>query len=414
MVNIITQPAKVGRKLRKPIHTFQLKTRPFQIQPFVIAPVLPGETLKNAMIQSRTVTQPIKNGLVGWWNEYYLFYVPHRALAISNDMQELMLQPAKDLSGLAAAALAETYHYAGVIDYASHCLTAVVDEFFRDEGEESADHLIGNLPAAKLNMQHWMDSVKDEDEVPGYTPDNAAVTPTPSTLDDYMLMFEHMRALNMVNMSYEDWLATYGVKVPRAEKQHLPELLRYVRDWSYPVNTVEPTTGVPASAVSWATQERADKDRLFKEPGFLFGVTVCRPKVYLKNQRGSGVHMLDTAFGWMPALMRDEPFTSLRKYATTTGPLNEINDAYWVDMRDLYLHGDQFLNFDPNTDTDGNTVDLPLAASATSMWYPSATDVDALFVGSTAATRQIRQDGICTFHILGTQEDNTPVYHTAP
>ena len=410
MVALLNSVPGTGRKLRKPIHTFNLKTRPFQIQPFLLAPVLPGETLKSGLLQSRTVVDPIKNPLIGWWNEYYIFYVPHRAMPAADTLVDLMLMPAQDLSGLHTAALAETYHYAASFDWASQCLTAVVNEFFRDEGEVSADHVIGNLPSAKVNLQHWMDSVKDEDNVPGYAPDNAAVTPTPSTLDDYMIQFEHMRAMGMVNMTYEDWLKTFGVNVPRPDKAHLPELLRYVRDWSYPVNSVDPATGVPSSAVSWATSERVDKERIFKEPGFIFGVTVCRPKVYLANQRGAGAHMLDTALTWLPALMRDEPFTSLRKYATTTGPLNEINDAYWVDVRDLFLHGDQFVNWNPNTETGVNTVDLPTAA--TSKWYPTATDVDNLFVGATTATRQIDQDGIVTLNILGTQEDHTPVYKT--
>ena len=116
--------------------------------------------------------------------------------------------------------------------------------------------------------------------------------------------------------------------------------------------------------MSWAQAERADKDRYFKEPGFLFGITCVRPKVYLQNQSMAGVNMLDTAFGWMPALMRDEPFTSLRKYAATTGPFPVVNDAYWVDMRDLFVHGDQFVNFAMAGVTNASLVALPGANTA--------------------------------------------------
>ena len=39
-----------GRVLRSPRHTFQLRQRPFEITPFLLAPVLPGETMKNLLI----------------------------------------------------------------------------------------------------------------------------------------------------------------------------------------------------------------------------------------------------------------------------------------------------------------------------------------------------------------------------
>ena len=69
-----------GRVLRRPQHPFQIRTRPWLLQPFFIAPVLPGETMENCLIQFRSVTDPIKSPLVGWWAEYYLFYVRHRDL----------------------------------------------------------------------------------------------------------------------------------------------------------------------------------------------------------------------------------------------------------------------------------------------------------------------------------------------
>ena len=411
-VNVLTSPARVTRRPRRPIHTFNIKSLPFQIAPFFVAPVLPGETMKSLTFQSRTVTDPIKNGLIGWWNEYYFFYVKHRDLAISQDMQDLMLQPAKSLTGLHTAAKAQTYHTAATVDYVQLCLNRIVDEYFRDEGHTVSDFVVGGLPLAALNMKHFMDSVTDEDDMPGGPVDNAAQTPTPSTIDDYLLQWEHMRALQVTNMSYEDWLRTYGVNTPKAEEAHKPELLRYVREWSYPVNTIGTSgtdLGVPSAAVSWAQSERADKDRFFAEPGFLIGVTVCRPKVYLGGQAGAGVQMLDTAFGWMPAVMRDEPFTSLRKYATATGPFPTIGDAYWVDMRDLFIHGDQFINYDPTVDDDPLNL-VAANAAAASRYYPVETDIRDLFVaeGTDSDEKQwVRQDGVVSLNILGAELDHT-------
>ena len=44
-----------GRVSRRPEHTFHVRYRPFQIQPVMIAPVLPGETMKQAQFQVRAV-----------------------------------------------------------------------------------------------------------------------------------------------------------------------------------------------------------------------------------------------------------------------------------------------------------------------------------------------------------------------
>ena len=57
----VSQVARMGRATRKPVHNFNLESRPFQIQPMLIAPVLAGETLSNLLLQSRVVTAPLKN-----------------------------------------------------------------------------------------------------------------------------------------------------------------------------------------------------------------------------------------------------------------------------------------------------------------------------------------------------------------
>ena len=72
-----------GRVSRRPEHTFHLRFRPFQIQPCLVAPVLPGETLKQAQFQMRAVADPVRNPLVGWWSSWMMFYVPFRALPTS-------------------------------------------------------------------------------------------------------------------------------------------------------------------------------------------------------------------------------------------------------------------------------------------------------------------------------------------
>ena len=79
MANVqVANLAQQRRVTRRPQHTFQLRHRPWEIQPFMLAPVLPGETMQNLLLQARVVTDPIKNPLIGWWCEHYVFYVKHR------------------------------------------------------------------------------------------------------------------------------------------------------------------------------------------------------------------------------------------------------------------------------------------------------------------------------------------------
>ena len=55
----IVNSARVNRKTRSPQHTWAVKQRPFVITPFMIAPVLPGETLKAGVMQARCVSDPL-------------------------------------------------------------------------------------------------------------------------------------------------------------------------------------------------------------------------------------------------------------------------------------------------------------------------------------------------------------------
>lgn len=402
---------RTGRVTRSPRHSFQLQHMPFQIQPFMLAPVLPGETLKNLLIQSRAVTKPILNGFVGWWLEYYVFYIKHRDLDGRDDFSEMMLDLDKDMSAYVEAANVSYYHAAGGINWSKLCLKRVVEEYFRDEGEAWDGFTINSLPAAKINTDSvWMTAVLDdnfvatEDEPITVGVDDIV---TASEIDAAMRTWQFQRANKLTEMDYEDWLATYGI-AKKPEEHNRPELLRYLREWQYPSNTVEPTTGVPSSAVSWAIADRGDKDRFFREPGFIFGCTVARPKVYLKNQDGNVADFMMDALSWLPAIMRDDPFTSLKKFADTAGPAaTVVTDAngYWIDIKDLFLYGDQFVNL--ATSTAGlNAVSLPAANMASQ--YPTETDVDGLFTGATDAVRVVTQDGVCQLSILGALDDTTP------
>lgn len=402
---IVSKVPTTGRVLRRPQHTFQLRHKPFVIQPFLIAPVLPGETMTNLLLQSRAVTDPLNNALTGWWLEYYIFYIKHRDLDDRDEFVKMVLQPGYDLSALHSGADPDTYHSGSGLDWSRACLRRVVDEYFRDEGEVYSDHTINGNPISKVQQRNWMDSLMLATVAEaGEGTIGPATTDTASEIDAMMLQWEHLRAMNMTTMSYEQFLETYGVHTSAAEHNR-PELIRYLREWQYPSNTVDPTDGSVASAVSWAVAERADKDRFFKEPGFIFGVTVARPKVYFANQDGAAVNMMDSALNWLPAIMMDEPATSLIELPAGSIPVSAGTAEMWADVRDLFLYGDQFVNY-ALTDADSHLLALPVL-DGTRTWYASTTDIDEMFVGATPASL-VTQDGIVSISVKGTQVDQTP------
>ncbi len=423
-INIVSEVPKAGRTLRRPTHTFYLATRPYVIQPFMIAPVLPGETLKGAVMQSRVVTDPVDSPLIGWWNEYYIFYVKLRDLDARDQITETMLTPGLVYNpGPTAGGVDDfrpTYEYNSSPMWVSQCLKRCVEEYFRDEGEgwNDGDYTLDGMPLASINQTHWIDSLKgassvavaqDQDFLPGQeVHEGGGVLPAHMVgWEAQFAQYEHMRALEMTAVTFEDWLRQFGVRAPKEVKEsHKPELLRYIRDWKYPSNTIDPATGAATSAVSWPIAERIDKDRFFSEPGFIFGVTTTRTKINMAYQGEAGVGMLRDAFAFLPAILQHEPYTSLKKFSDQDGPFRNIaREDYWVDLRDLYLHGDQFWNFNGGAAEAANAHTLampePLPNGTPGGFinkrFITGAMIDSFF--KNAAANKVRQDGVINLNI---------------
>lgn len=418
MRNRVVQPLRgMQRRMRRPQHTFQIKHKPWQIAPFMIAPVLPGETMKNLLLQARVISDPIKNRLLGWWCEHYFFYVKHRDLNIRESMINMVMDPEFDNSSIDEPGnIIQHYHTgnsaAGAINYVKYCLERVVDEYFRGEGDPdyaSGTHFVTNLPLAKVQEPGALDSLTKDDDMTTFDIDvdaNADDTITVGEISAAMQQYEFLRQNYAVELSYEDFLKSYGVRTAAVEI-HRPELLRFVRSWTYPVSAIDPTDGSAASAVTWNVSERADKDRFFKEPGFILGVTVSRPKVYFSKQWSNMASALNDAFSWMPAVLTNDPRTSFKHFADQSGPLgfDGDNEGYWLDMRDLFLYGDQFINFDLSS-TDAGFVALPTASMQKR--FVASADIDALFAAvASDAGNKIHQDGIVTLGIATHQMDTS-------
>lgn len=443
MVMSVATVKNTSRRNRNPQHRFQLRSKPWQIQPFMIAPVLPGETMQNLLLQARVVSDPVANPLIGWWAEYYIFYCKLRDLAYGQqgrsldesfllNVEKMVIDPAYDINTdhNVAGAVVPHYKYANTIDWVDRCLKRVVDEYFRDQDEEDSDALIDGVPAAKIMQDNVFNSLlNDADYAPvdlnvDTSDESSAGDPHHHTfsmreMNEALQRYQWDRLNNLTEMTFEEYVRTHGVRI-RTEEDHMPELLRYIRDWTYPTNTVEPTTGAPSSALSWSIAERADKNRFFREPGFIFGVSLVRPKVYLGLQQGAAVGLLTNATSWLPALLADDPFVSLKHVDNGAGPLPGLSDAngYWIDVRDLFLHGDQFINFDVDAaSAAGGAIALP--SNAGEHKYPTEAMADALFKwqgqmecgpsGEDACPvlEHVRQDGVVSLNISGVQVDST-------
>lgn len=405
-------PPLTARKPRRPTHPFYVKQRPFSLTPFFLAPVLPRETLDMLLWQSRAVTAPLRNPLIGHWLEYYFFYVKHRDLDDRATLTEMMLDPTAGTGITAAAATsAPLYTAQGMVPWASKILKRVTEEYFRLPGE-AWDVVVDaeGLPLVQRTQDDWLDSFQWESEMPvGGDVDldaDADGTITAREAQQQMQQYELLQQMGLVSSTYEEYLASNGIRVPTVE-EHRPELVRYVRHWSYPSNTIDPTDGSASSAVSWKISERADKRRLFTEPGFLIGLSVWRPKIYLGDQAGSASGLLDNLMAWLPKAMSGNTNASLRSFAATNALLPNLDpdatpgpaDPYWVDLRDLFLYGEQWLNGD-----DVPNFNMP--SSNGPRRYPPTADVVNLFPDS-ATNVFLRQDGVVSLTVMGDQVDNT-------
>lgn len=420
-----TNSPRQRRKHRRPQHPFNIRARPFEIVPFCIAPVLPGETLDDLFWQSRVVSDPISNALIGWHKEYYYFYVPLRALSGSllqnnffavDDIVDLFTLGEALATPVSGANDSVYYNFKNGIQYTQACLYCVVQWFFRDEDDPNLN-AISNYPGTYADRQNIFNSVKlesatgDDTELPGID-ELEELDVLPGYTNAYA-QWEIMRDAGWTDATFEDYLRSAGVSVAKEDdvdaagvKLIKPELIRFSRSWTYPTNAVDPTDGSVASAVSWSIKERADKRRFFKEPGFVFGCTVTRPKIYLGNQKGAAVGLLKTINHWLPPVLQGHPYTSVVEEldSVTDGILQNQTEDYWLDIKDLFLYGDQFTNI-AMAAAANHGLAIPDATVDNRMLFTDAL-VKSLFV-DTVTANYVREDGVTSLSILSPMGGDT-------
>jgi len=406
---------------RYPKHNFRCNSLPFTAQGFFLARVLPGETLNNLFFESRVITDPINNSIIGWKKEYFFFYVKASDLGIP-EFKEMFVDPNNaDLIALTALESPgnqlATYNAKGGIDWMALCRTRIVDEYFRDDGEVANDFKTAttyiNTPIVQIRENTWLDSLTDDSVMP----EGAAIAGATDMgdLDRLYNAFEQLQAMGLSNMTYEDFLRAQGIHIPDRDENR-PTMLAHFSDFTYPSNTVTQGTGAVTSACSWVFKQGTKKPFFFKEPGFLVGITVTRPKTYFSGLAGKVADFATRAWDWMPFYMMDMPETSLKYFAADTGPLGDrttATDDHWIDLRDELLYGDQFQNVVPFNAApvevgSENMVVGPTGLTATQkQWkYPSETAIKAMFK-TPAAAFFVKEDGYVSLSIKGKQVDYT-------
>ena len=416
MVRTLLSAPPTERVGRYPKHTFRVNALPFTAQPFFVAPVLPGETMNSLFFESRVVSDPVLNPLIGWKKEYHFFYCRMSDLGIDG-FKEMFIDPTNtDLAGTYGAAnnVAWTYTAKGGIDWTERCVDRIIETWFRDEGQTVSSHeTAAGVPIVQIRESSFLDSATDDADFAT----GAAISGATNAddLDRLMDAFEQLRALGIANMTYEDFLRSYGIAIPNKDEGK-PEKIQSFSEFTYPSNTIDPSNGTPRSALSWVFKNGIRKPFFFKEPGFLVGLSIARPKIYFGGLAGQAAGFMTRAWDWMPNYLEQMPETALKNFAADGGPLGDRTtptNSFWLDMRDVLLHGDQFQNvtaFNPVPADVGaeNLLALPRNDLSDASWkYPSEAMCKSFFVDAAGTKFYVKQDGYVSLSIKGKQVDYT-------
>lgn len=397
---------------RYPKHPFLVQSLPFTLQPMQIARVLPGETLQNVKFESRMVSKPVLNSIIGWKQHFFLFYVRITDL-LNEAMKEMFVDPtnAEITTGVEAANAPVWYCAKGGVNWMKLATYRIAETWFRDDGETATQYQTATgIPMVQIKQNSFLDSLTDKDLMP----EGAAISGATDAGDLERLMeaFEQLRALGIANMTYEDWLRSQGIAIP-GKDENKPELIAHWSDYQYPTNHIDTATGAPTSALSWVFNTGQRDPKFFPEPGFLVCLSVTRPKIYFGGLAGSACGFAKRAWDWMPSYVHDMPETSLKSFALDTGPLGDRTtnaDGYFLDMRDELLYGDQWQNVAAFGADPANTYAqhlLALPTGTTIGWkYPTEAMAKGFFVDA-VNNAYVSQDGYLSFSIKGKQVDFT-------
>ena len=117
------------------------------------------------------------------------------------------------------------YHPGSGINWVKECLIPVVEAYFRDEGDLWNAYVVDGEPIAQINGNGVFDSVAtaiESDRGDINLDLNADNTIKASEAAKALMMWEYLRSNNLTEMTYEDYLRTFGVKVDVVEEALAP------------------------------------------------------------------------------------------------------------------------------------------------------------------------------------------------
>lgn len=397
----VVQPGQTRtRKNRSPNFPVAGVLKPFGLYPVMIHPVLPGETLEHFQAKLRVLSKPVKHPLAGAWLETWLCYVKFTDL--DRALGDMFVSDSYSTAGHTAAANNERYFVkSGQIAWVQKCVERVHQAYFCHDNE--TPRTIDGVPQVKVNAASFYQNAIFEEAAISLGADV-------QTVEGQLTAFDMMRQMTMSELTYEKYLQQYGVQSVRTGIGD-PEILRYARSWTVPVNSVEPTTGQPSSAWVWSDEVVLDKPKLFQEPGFVVMLQTVRPKVFARNLASSMVGTLWGFSDWFPAYNLDQPGASAKVLSASAGVVTGQDTDVVYDHSDLLAHGEQFVNSTtppfalpmadiPQFETGKEPEDLRGE-------YASSADVDALFVSATATDKFCYYEGIVGLRVRGHVVDFT-------
>lgn len=406
----LTQPGETRRRtLRQPNFPLAGGIKPQGLYPMFFTPVLPGETLSQATYKATYVSSPVKSPLSGWWLETWLYYV--RLTDIDRQLGQMFIGQLTSNAGYTAPADRPRYFTkSGQIDWCYMATEVVHKHHFRDTGEARRD--IDGVPMIKRIANDWTESAIDESSIAG----SEAALGNAEDVTPQLQAFLMMRQMGMSALSYEDYLKTYGVPSVKVEEGE-PELLAYRRYWTLPSNVIDPATGLPTGSAYWRVDEKAEKPKVFKEPGFLIGFHAVRPKLFDGRQVWSRGASMWGFRDFIPSYTLTDPTAAIYNRDpfdmvefTGTGAVNDSKEIYF-DHRDLLSHGEQFINQASRLHvpkSTGRSFAPAAVAQDIRGQYATTSDVDGLFASATATDRFVDYEGIYSTQIKGHVTDYTP------
>lgn len=365
-----------GRVRRNPMFPTAGIMVPFGLYPLAAFPLNAGDTLENLSMSGRFISQPIKHPINGAWFEQWIAAVP---LSLINSAFFTDLAPVT--TGFTAAADQPRYFTkAGGLDLIKRAYDLVVAEYFTRVGATPpVNDGVTMLPRMGVD---WTENLM-------LKPSALNVSLLPMQGVNTALTgidLESERAL-IESSDYRDWVQQFGVKDP-ARNDIRPRILRYLRNWSLPQNVIDPASGSPRSAFYWSPTLKLEKRMRAPEPTIVLVLGAWRPQMFSDYLPQSYLSRMAGIKEWLPPHNEAAWSPIQGNDPLFKAGFGVVGDNLIFDRSDIWSRGEQFINClpadSPYPVPVSTSTGVPGGQDQMRGKYPTAADINALFVTTTA------------------------------